>query len=351
MRRGEIPQNGCYCCKLWFSLKIRQCSMLWYNPCMNITVLDGYYMNPGDLSWEDFGSVGFLTVYDSTAEKDIVPRCIDSEIVLTNKVPFTRETMEQLPKLKYIGVTATGYNIIDTKAASEMGIIVTNVPEYSTEGVAESVFAHILEFTHRTMALAMAVRKGEWGESGRFSYFPYPLEELHGKTMGIVGMGHIGMRTAEIASAFGMGVIFNSRSPKPEAEEKGFKPVDLNTLFSEADYISLHVPLTDETKDIINKESLSLMKPTAILINTARGGLIDEEALAEALKDGKIAGAGLDVLKDEPPVNGSPLIHAKNCIITPHTAWAAKETRQRLMNNTLENLVSFLIGTPKNIVK
>ena len=318
---------------------------------MNITVLDGYMLNPGDLSWDGFESVGKLTVYDDTSPEDIVSRCLDSDAVITNKVPFSRETMEKLPRLKYIGITATGYNIIDIKAADEMGIIVTNVPEYSTEGVAESVFAHILAFTARVTEHAALVRSGAWQDAGHFSFTAYPLSELYGKRIGIVGMGHIGMRTAEIASAFGMGIIYNSRSPKPEAEEKGFKPVDLNTLFSEADYISLHVPLTDETKDIINKESLSLMKPTAILINTARGGLIDEEALAEALKDGKIAGAGLDVLKDEPPVNGSPLIHAKNCIITPHTAWAAKETRQRLMNNTLENLVSFLIGTPKNIVR
>ena len=318
---------------------------------MNITILDGYYMNPGDLSWEGFESVGNVTVYETTKAEDVIPRCLDAEAVLTNKVPFTRETMERLPKLRYIGVTATGYNIIDTKAASEMGITVTNVPEYSTEGVAESVFAHILEFTQRTADLAEDVRKGKWAESGHFSYFPYPLEELHGKTMGIVGMGHIGMRTAEIASAFGMAVIYNSRSPKPEAEEKGFKAVDLKTLFSSSDFISLHVPLTPETENMINGESLSLMKPTAILINTARGGLIDEEALATAIREKRLKGAGLDVLREEPPVHGSSLIGLRECIITSHTAWSAKETRQRLMNNALENLVSFMIGTPKNIVR
>lgn len=322
-----------------------------YNTRMNITVLDGYYMNPGDLSWEGFKSIGNLKVYETSQSEDIIPRCIDSEAVLTNKVPFTRETMERLPKLRYIGVTATGYNIIDTKAAEEMGIIVTNVPEYSTEGVAESVFAHILEFTHRTGLLSEDVHNGKWAASGHFSYFPYPLAELHGKTMGIVGMGHIGMRTAEIAAAFGMAVIYNSRSPKPEAEEKGFRQVDLKTLFSESDFISLHVPLTEKTENMINKESLSLMKPSAILINTARGGLIDEEALAEALREKRILGAGLDVLREEPPINGSPLIGLEECIITPHTAWSAKETRQRLMNNALENLVCFMIGTPKNIVR
>ena len=317
---------------------------------MKITILDGKMMNPGDLSWEGFESIGNVKVYDTTSEDEIIPRSIDSEIVLTNKVPFSRETMEKLPKLKYIGVTATGYNIIDIKAASEMGITVTNVPEYSTEGVAESVFAHILCFTHRTAEHAESVRNGDWSSSPFFSYTIYPLQELYGKTMGIVGMGHIGMRTAEIAAAFGMGVIYTTRSRKEEAEEKGFKPVDLDTLLSQSDYISLHVPLTPETENMINRNTLGKMKKNAILINTARGGLIDEEALAEALREKRIAGAGLDVLREEPPRHGSPLIELPECIITPHIAWSAKETRMRLMNCTLDNLVSFMIGTPKNII-
>ena len=318
---------------------------------MNITVLDGYMLNPGDLSWDGFESVGKLTVYDDTSPKDIVSRCLDSDAVITNKVPFSRETMEKLPRLKYIGITATGYNIIDIKAADEMGIIVTNVPEYSTEGVAESVFAHILAFTARVTEHAALVRSGAWQDAGHFSFTAYPLSELYGKRIGIVGMGHIGMRTAEISAAFGMEVVYSSRSHKPEAEARGFKPVTLDELFSTSDFISLHVPQTDETKGMINRERIRMMKSSAILINTARGGLIDEEALAEALRERRIAGAGLDVLAEEPPVHGSPLLSIPECIITPHIAWAAKETRTRLMNMTLENLVSFMIGTPKNIVR
>ena len=318
---------------------------------MNITVLDGYMLNPGDLSWDGFESVGKLTVYDDTSPEDIVSRCLDSDAVITNKVPFSRESMEKLPRLKYIGITATGYNIIDIKAADEMGIIVTNVPEYSTEGVAESVFAHILAFTARVTEHAALVRSGAWQDAGHFSFTAYPLSELYGKRIGIVGMGHIGMRTAEIAAAFGMEVVYSSRSHKPEAEARGFMPVTLDELFSTSDFISLHVPQTDETKGMINRERIRMMKSSAILINTARGGLIDEEALAEALRERRIAGAGLDVLAEEPPVHGSPLLSIPECIITPHIAWAAKETRTRLMNMTLENLVSFMIGTPKNIVR
>lgn len=318
---------------------------------MNITVLDGYMMNPGDLSWEGFESVGNLTVYPTTKNDEIIERSIDSEIILTNKVPFTRETMEKLPKLKYIGITATGYNIVDTKAAAEMGIIVTNVSEYSTAAVAESVFALILEFTRRTMEQSERVKAGEWGASGLFAYCCYPLSELYGKTIGIIGMGNIGNRVGEIASAFGMEVIYTTRSPKPEAEKKGFHRVQLAELLSRSDFISLHVPLTDETKLMINRESLGMMKKSAILINTARGGLVDEEALSDALRNGRIRGAGLDVLQEEPPSNGSPLINTDNCIITPHTAWSAEETRRRLMNCTLDNLVSFIIGTPKNVIR
>ena len=317
---------------------------------MNIAILDGKILNPGDLSWKDFESTGNVEVYDTTSPDEIIPRSENAEFILTNKVPFTRETMEKLPKLKYIGVTATGYNIIDIQAARDLGITVTNVPEYSTEGVAESVFAHILCFTHRVSEHSESVRNGDWSASPLFSYSLFPLAELYGKTIGIVGMGHIGMRTAEIASAFGMGVIYTSRSSKSEAEEKGFRPVAFDTLLSESDYISLHVPLTPETENMINMESLRKMKQNAILINTARGGLIDEEALAAALKSRMIAGAGLDVLREEPPRHGSPLIGIPECIITPHIAWAAKETRMRLMNCTLDNLVSFMIGTPKNVV-
>ena len=318
---------------------------------MNITVLDGYMLNPGDLSWDGFESVGKLTIYDDTSPEDIVSRCLDSDAVITNKVPFSRETMEKLPRLKYIGITATGYNIIDIKAADEMGIIVTNVPEYSTEGVAESVFAHILAFTARVTEHAALVRSGAWQDAGHFSFTAYPLSELYGKRIGIVGMGHIGMRTAEISAAFGMEVVYSSRSPKPEAERKGFRPLPAEELLRTSDFITLHVPLTPDTEKMISRDTLRMMKRSAILINTARGALIDEEALAEALTDGTIAGAGLDVLAQEPPSDGSPLLSAPGCIITPHIAWAAKETRIRLINSVLDNLVSFVIGTPKNIIR
>ena len=317
---------------------------------MKITVLDGAMLNPGDLSWDALKAYGELTVYDTTDPSETIARCKDSEIVLTNKVVFTKETMKALPALKYIGVTATGYNIIDVKAAEELGITVTNVPEYSTEGVAESVFAHILAFTHRVTEHAELVRKGEWQKSGRFSFSAYPLAELCGKRLGIVGMGHIGMRTAEIAAAFGMEVVYSSRSRKEEAEKKGFKPLPLNEVFSTSDFISLHVPQTEETKGMINSHTLSLMKSSAILINTARGGLIDEEALADALRNGKIAGAGLDVLTEEPPLSGSPLLEMKECIITPHIAWAAKETRERLMNIVIGNVGAYVSGRPQNVI-
>ena len=317
---------------------------------MKITILDGQVLNPGDLSWDGFRALGETDVYPTTANKDILDRCRDAEIVITNKVPFDRSRMEALPKLRYIGITATGYNIIDTKAASELGITVTNVPEYSTEGVAESVFAHILAFTHRVVEHSEMVRQGAWKDSGLFSFSAYPLIEIYGKRIGIIGMGHIGMRVAEIASAFGMEVVYYSRSRKKDAEERGFSPLPLDQLLSTSDFITLHIPQTAETVRMISKERIALMKPSAILINTARGGLIDEEALAEALNEKRIAGAGVDVLAEEPPVNGSPLIDCPGCMITPHIAWAAKETRERLMAKAEENLASFLKCHPINVV-
>ena len=317
---------------------------------MDIRILDGQVLNPSDLSWAGFSLLGKVTVYPTTAKEEILERCRDAEIVITNKVPFDRATMEALPKLRYIGITATGYNIIDVKAATELGITVTNVPEYSTEGVAESVFAHILAFTHRVVEHADMVRNGAWKDSGLFSFSAYPLMEIYGKRIGVIGMGHIGMRVAQIASAFGMEVVYYSRSEKKAAEEKGFTPLSLEELISTSDYITLHVPQTEETARMINKERIALMKPSAILINTARGGLIDEEALAEALNEKRIAGAGVDVLAEEPPIHGSPLISCPDCMITPHIAWAAKETRERLMAKAEENLASFLKGNPINVV-
>ena len=322
---------------------------------MNATILDGHVLNPGDLSWEGFRKYGDVAIYDRTAEEDVIPRALGSEVIITNKVTFSRERMEKLPGLRYIGITATGYNIVDVKAAHELGITVTNVPEYSTEGVAESVFAHILRFTHRVSEHSAIVKNGGWKESGDFSFTAYPLIEIYGKRMGIIGMGiigmgHIGMRTGEIAKAFGMDVAYASRSPKPKAIEMGFRPLPLEELLSTSDFISLHLPLTDETRNIMSREHIALMKTTAFLINTARGALVDEKALAEAIEEGRIAGAGVDVLNEEPPRHGSPLLAVDECCITPHIAWAAKETRSRLMQKAEENLAAFLSGNPINVV-
>lgn len=317
---------------------------------MNIAILDGYSLNPGDLSWAGIEALGNTVIYDRTDKSETLSRLAGIEAAITNKVCLTREMMERLPSLKYIGITATGYNIIDIEAAKAFGITVTNVPEYSTEGVAESVFAHILAFTHRVNEHAELVREGEWAKAGQFSFTRYPLYELYGKRLGIIGMGHIGMRTAEIASAFGMDVVYTSRSRKEEAEKKGFKSVSLENLLSISDFVSLHVPLTKETERIINERTLSLMKESAILINTARGALIDEEALAKALLEKRIAGAGLDVLTEEPPIHGSPLIPLKECIITPHIAWSAKETRERLLNEVVLNLKAYIDGERRNVI-
>ncbi len=317
---------------------------------MKATILDGHVLNPGDLSWEGFRKYGDVAIYDRTAEEDVIPRALGSEVIITNKVTFSRERMEKLPGLRYIGITATGYNIVDVKAAHELGITVTNVPEYSTEGVAESVFAHILRFTHRVSEHSAIVKEGGWKESGDFSFTAYPLIEIYGKRMGIIGMGHIGMRTGEIAKAFGMDVVYASRSPKPKAIEMGFRPLPLEELLSTSDFISLHLPLTDETRNIMSREHIALMKTTAFLINTARGALVDEKALAEAIEEGRIAGAGVDVLNEEPPRHGSPLLAVDECCITPHIAWAAKETRARLMQKAEENLAAFLSGNPINVV-
>ena len=317
---------------------------------MKTVIVDSYALNPGDLSWEGFESIGDVQIFKSTADEELIVRCKDADAILTNKVPFTRKTMEQLPNLKYIGVTATGTNIIDVKAANEMGIIVTNVPEYSTDGVAESVFAFILGWSRNTFQHSQMVKDGGWQASQCFSAPRFPIMELKGKRIGIVGMGHIGAKTASIAEAFGMEVVYTSRSQKEEAEERGYKRLTLEELLSTSDFITLHVPLSKETENMIGEKELRMMKKSSFLINTARGALIDEEALYNALKDGTISGGGLDVMREEPPKKPSPLFTLPQCVITPHIAWSAKETRQRLMNAALENLVSFMIGTPKNIV-
>ncbi len=315
-----------------------------------IVILDGYAANPGDLSWDGLGRFGELTVYERTAQQDIIPRIGDAGIVFTNKTPITRETLAACPKLRFIGVLATGYNIIDTQAARERGVVVCNVPDYSTGAVAQLVFALLLEICHHVGDHSRAVHKGRWSESPDFCFWDYPLMELAGKTMGIVGYGRIGKAVARLAQAFGMKVMAASRSAAPGREEDGVRFVTREELLRDADVVTLHCPLTPETQGLINRESIGTMKKGAILINTGRGPLVVEKDLAEALNEGRLYAAGLDVATREPLPKDSPLIGAKNCFITPHIAWAPLETRQRLLRITEDNLRLFLEGRPVNVV-
>ena len=311
-----------------------------------IVILDGYVANSGDLSWDALKEFGELTVYDRTAPDKVLERAKEASAIYTNKVVITDEIMEALPKLKFIGVLATGYNNVDIEAARRRGIAVCNVPAYSTESVAQVVFAHLLNIVNGIADYATSVNNGEWSENRDFSYRLRPFAELSGMTMGIIGMGNIGRRVAEIARAFGMKVITNSRRELPE----GVRRVELEDLFRESDVISLNSALTPATKNIINREALAIMKPTAILINTSRGPLVDEDALAEALREGKIAAAGIDVLCEEPPRSGSPLIGCERCFISPHIAWQSSQARERLINISCGNLKAFCEGTPQNLV-
>lgn len=315
---------------------------------MNIVVLDGYTLNPGDLKWDELQSLGSCSVYDRTDRMDIVRRAQEAQIILTNKTPLTKETIDALPHVRYIGVLATGYNVVDISAAKERGIIVTNVPAYGTASVAQTVFALLLELTHRVRLHADLVRYGAWSKQPDFSFWYGELSELAGKTMGVVGFGNIGQAVANIADAFGMKVIVATRSAI--RSDQRVQVVDLDTLFTTSDVISLHCPLTDETKHLVNRVRLGQMKPTAFLINTSRGALVDEAALGDALNDNSIAGAGLDVLSIEPPPQDHPLFNAKNCVITPHFAWATRESRQRLMNTAVANVGAFINGQPINVV-
>ncbi|APC41600.1 D-2-hydroxyacid dehydrogenase [Clostridium estertheticum] len=318
---------------------------------MKIVVLDGFTLNPGDLSWKEFEKLGELKVYDRTSFDEIVDRAYDCEIILTNKTPLGMDTLKKLPKIKYIGVLATGYNVVDAKAAKEMGIIVTNTPAYGTNSVAQFVFALLLEICHHVGEHNEVVRKGAWTNSKDFCFWNYPMIELAGKTMGIIGMGRIGVVTSTIAQAFGMNVLAYNPSKKESLISDTFKYVELDQLYEGADVISLHCPLFEETKGIINKESIKKMKDGVIIINTSRGPLIVEEDLAQALNSGKVAGVGLDVMSVEPVQMDNPLMRAKNCLITPHIAWAPKESRERLMNIAVDNLIQFAKGRPINIVK
>ncbi len=320
---------------------------------MKIVVLDGHAMNPGDLSWRGLEELGELTVHDRTPAGQVVERAQGAEIVLTNKSPLPRQTIEALPHLRYIGVQATGFNVVDAEAARERGVTVTNVPGYSTRSVAQMVMALLLELTQQVGHHAELVRRGRWSASPDFCCWDRPLVELDGLTIGIVGFGAIGRGVARLARAFGMRVLIHTRHPDdyratPQGREVEF--VDLESLFCRSDVVSLHCPLTPQTEGMVDAERLGRMKPGAFLINTGRGPLVDEAALAEALNAGRLAGAGLDVLSAEPPSADNPLLQARNCFITPHIAWATRAARERLMASVVENVRAFLAGKPENVV-
>ncbi len=311
---------------------------------MKIIVLDGCVENPGDLSWEPLAALGELTVHDYTAPADIIARIGDAPVILTNKTPITREVMDACPQLRYVGVLATGFNVVDVAAAKERGIVVTNVPSYGTQAVAQFVMALLLEICHRVGHHNAAVQQGRWTAGRDFAFWDYPLMELAGKTIGIVGYGRIGQATAELAKAFGMEVLAYSR------RGEGAPYVSLDELYARSDIVSLHCPLTPENAGMIDRAAIAKMKDGVILINTARGGLINEQDLREALLSGKVYAAASDVVTVEPIPADSPLLGLDNMLITPHIAWASKEARQRLMDTAVDNVRQFLLGTPVNNV-
>lgn len=316
---------------------------------MKIVLLDAHTANPGDVSWAPLQAIAPCDIHPRTPLAETVARCADADVIITNKAVLNREIIAALPKLKYIGVTATGYNVVDVAAAKERGIVVTNVPGYSSPAVAQLVFALLLELTNHVGHHAQTVRDGRWVACPDFCYWDHPIIELSGRTLGIIGYGDIGSAVARIAVAFGMKVLASKRewkNPPPE----GVTPASIDEVFAQSDAISLHCPLTDATKHLVGERTLGLMKPTAFLINTGRGPLVDEAALAQALNEGRIAGAGLDVLSVEPPKAENPLLTAKNCLITPHIGWASHEARLRLIDLTASNLRAFLDGTPINVV-
>lgn len=316
---------------------------------MNIIVLDGYTLNPSDLSWDELKSLGHCEIFERTTPDQVTARAVNAEIVLTNKVVLDRGVLGALPQLRYVGVLATGYNVVDIAAASEHGIVVTNVPDYSTRSVAQLTIALLLELTHHAGHHARSVRDGRWCKSPDFCYWEFPLLELDGLTFGIIGFGRIGRAVAAIAQTLGMRVLVHSRG-RPAQLAAGIEIVPLEALLRQSDVVSLHCPLTPETQSLIDAERLALMKPTAFLINTSRGPLLDEAALAEALNKERLAGAALDVLTKEPPEAANPLLRAKNCHITPHIGWATLAARKRLMNIAVNNVRAFLAGKPVNTV-
>lgn len=317
---------------------------------MNIVILDGYTLNPGDLDWAPISNLGNTTIYDRSKTEEIVERAKDADVVLVNKVVLNDAILSKLPKLKYIGVCATGYNNIDTTSTKKHGITVTNVKAYGPASVAQHTFALLLALVNRIETHSQSVFQGDWSASADFAYTKTPLVELAGKTMGLIGLGDIGSQVAGIALAFGMKVMAYRKNPG-QTSNPNIQMISLEKLFKESDVISLHCPLTEETKNIINQDSLSMMKQTSYILNTGRGPLINEEDLAQALANNMIAGAGLDVLSSEPPVLTNPLLLAPNCVITPHIAWASFESRKRLLQMVADNLRSFSQGNSINTVK
>jgi glycerate dehydrogenase len=317
---------------------------------MNIVVLDGYTLNPGDLSWDGLKMFGELKVYDRTPREKIIERSKDADIILTNKTVLDADILKSLTHLKYIGILATGCDDVDTEFAGQMGIIVSNIPSYGTNSVAQLTFALILELCHRVQRQSDLVMEGKWSKSMDFAYNDFSLIELASKNIGIIGLGDIGRKVSEIAQAFGMRVLASDKFLPENLYPAGVTMTSLNELLSDSDIVTLHCPLTEETSELINIKNLRLMKPTAFLINTSRGQIIVEEDLAQALNEGIIAGAGLDVLSVEPPSADNPLLQAKNCIITPHIGWATHESRSRLMDTAVCNIKAFLAGSPVNVV-
>lgn len=317
---------------------------------VKIVILDSYALNPGDLSWDWLTDLGECEIYDRTPAEKIFERCDGADIILTNKTPLNRKMLQKLYNLKYIALLSTGYNIVDCECAKESGIPVSNIPAYSTNAVAQLTFSLILEITNAVGLHSQSVKSGEWSACPDFCYWKTPLAELCGKTIGIVGFGQIGQAVADIAEAFKMNVIAVSGHETDQSHRKHFRWVDTDTLIRTSDIISLHCPLTEKTTGLVNEEFLNKCKDGAIIINTSRGPVVDDKALANALNSGKLSGAGLDVLTAEPPSAKNPLLTAKNCFITPHIAWAAFETRERLMNILRENVLAYLNGTPQNVV-
>lgn len=317
---------------------------------MKIVVLDGYAANPGDLCWDELKTLGECDIYDRTAPQEVIARAKDAEVLLTNKTVLSREHIEALPALKYIGVLATGYNIVDVDAARKQGVVVTNIPAYSTDSVAQMVFAHLLNIAQQVQHHSEEVHRGRWTKSPDFCFWDTPLIELCDKKLGIVGLGNTGQQTARIALGFSMKVMAYTSKPATQLPAEILKADSLDQLFAECDVVSLHCPLNASTQSLVDARRLALMKPTAILINTARGPLVDEQALADALNEGRIYAAGLDVLSTEPPRADNPLLTARRCYITPHIAWASTAARERLMHIMLENLRAWMKGETINCV-